>query len=84
MKFVSQTKEERTLTGLALSVHLVEVWLRGVDLNHRPLGYEDNNQLARLCLFNHLAAGVSCCFSLVFGVLFAECSYICSFFRLRP
>ena len=31
----SQTKEkeERTLTGLALSVHMGKGWLRGVDLN---------------------------------------------------
>jgi len=49
-------------------------------LNHRPLGYEDNYQLVRLCLFNRLAAGVSCCFPLAFGVLFADCSYICSHF----
>jgi hypothetical protein len=28
----------------------------------RSLGYEDNNQLTRLCLFRHLAAGVSRCF----------------------
>ena len=25
-------------------------WLRGVDLNHRPLGYEPKKTVARLCL----------------------------------
>ena len=29
-------KQERTLTGLALSVHMDENWLRGVDLFNNP------------------------------------------------
>jgi hypothetical protein len=36
MKFHSQIKEERTLTGLALSVHIGKVLVAGVDLFSRP------------------------------------------------
>jgi hypothetical protein len=62
------------------SVQVVDLLVAGGGFEPPPLGYEDNNQLARLCLFNRLAAGVSWCLFLVFGVLFAECSYICSHF----
>ena len=36
MKFHSQTKEEWTLTGLALSVHMDKILVAGVDLNSVP------------------------------------------------
>src|SRR5689334_184278 len=38
----SQIKEGRTLTGSPSASTWDVIWLRGVDLNHRPLGYEPN------------------------------------------
>src|SRR5437879_11151825 len=53
-------------------------WLRGLDLNQRPLGYEPNKPMARLCfsmIYMHLASPF---YTLFQGVLFSICSSICS------
>src|SRR6201997_892885 len=53
-------------------------WLRGVDLNHRPLGYEPQKITSRLypsLIYIHLR---SRCSTLFWGVLFPTCSSFCS------
>jgi hypothetical protein len=37
------------LKGLPADLGQQPRWLRGVDLNHRPLGYEPRKITARLC-----------------------------------
>ena len=40
----TESKFSKLLSGLK------KVWLRGLDLNQRPLGYEPYNNISRLCL----------------------------------
>ena len=52
------------------------IWLRGLDLNQRPLGYEPNNSMTRLCLsttYVYLALAFSTLFR---GILFSICSQL--------
>ena len=53
-------------------------WLPGRDLNPRPLGYEPNLSMARLCL-SMIYVDVDLRFSTLFwGILFSICSSSCS------
>jgi hypothetical protein len=55
-----------------------ENWLRGLDLNQRPPGYEPQEQLARLCLSMTYVVAVRWCSTVFRGVLFPICSRSCS------
>src|SRR5215469_12287906 len=49
------------------------IWLRGVDLNHRPLGYEDNNQISSSLPFQSFRCW---CLARVFPWFSVFCSQI--------
>ena len=51
-----------------------EGWLRGLDLNQRPLGYEPNKSMARLCLSMTYVDLVLPFSAHLRGVLFSICS----------
>ena len=53
-------------------------WLRGRDLNPRPLGYEPNLSMARLCLSMIYVEVVLRFSTLFWGILFSTCSSSCS------
>ena len=52
--------------------------LRGLDLNQRPLGYEPNLSMARLCLSMIYVEVVLRFSTLFWGILFSTCSSSCS------
>ena len=53
-------------------------WLRGLDLNQRPLGYEPNKPMTRLCLSITYVDLVLPFSAHLRGVLFSICSQSCS------
>ena len=53
-------------------------WLRGVDLNHRPLGYEPQKLISRLYSSLICKARAPRWSTLFWGVLFPTCSSFCS------
>ena len=55
-------------------------WLRGLDLNQRPLGYEPTQSMAPLCLSIVYVEVVLRFFTLFWGILclFSTCSSSCS------